>query len=68
MGVTPDMSAVQMIAFCGTQRMAPPAPKVTRDDVRARLENDRYKTLGKSYIRDLRRNAFIEYKDKSYSN
>ena len=68
MGVAPNMSAVQMIAFCGKQNVAPPAPKITRDDVRSRLENDRYKTLGKSYIRDLRRNAFIEYKDKSYSN
>ncbi|MGI9374321.1 MAG: SurA N-terminal domain-containing protein [Hyphomicrobiales bacterium] len=66
MGVSPGLEQVQMIAFCGTKRVAPTPPKISREDVRARLENDRYRTLGKSYIRDLRRRAFIEYKDASY--
>ena len=68
MGVAPDLSRVQIIAFCGTQRMTPPTPKISREDVRSRLESDRYRTLGKSYIRDLRRNAFIEYKDATLKN
>ncbi len=65
MGVTPDRSAVQMMAFCGRKRIAPDAPKITRDMVKQRLEDERYENLGKSYLRDLHKNAFIEYKDAS---
>ena len=68
MGVSPDLTSVQIIAFCGTERIAPQAPTVSRDDVKSRLESERYRTLGKSYLRDLRKNAFIEYKDKTSSN
>jgi peptidyl-prolyl cis-trans isomerase SurA len=68
MGVSSDLSKVQIIAFCGTKRMTPQAPKITREDVKGRLENDRYRTLGKSYIRELRKNAFIEYKDSALQN
>lgn len=65
MGVTPDRSAVQIMAFCGRKRIAPSAPKITRDMVKQRLEDERYENLGKSYLRDLHKNAFIEYKDAS---
>lgn len=65
MGVTPDRSAVQMMAFCGRKRIAPPAPQITDEMVKQRLQDERYENLGKSYLRDLHKNAFIEYKDAS---
>lgn len=65
MGVAPDMSSVQIMAFCGRKRIAPEAPKVTREIVRRRVEDELYNRLGQSYLRDLRKNAFIEYKDAS---
>lgn len=65
MGVTPDRTAVQMMAFCGRKRIAPPAPKITDEMVKQRLQDERYENLGKSYLRDLHKNAFIEYKDAS---
>ncbi|MEM1199071.1 MAG: SurA N-terminal domain-containing protein [Pseudomonadota bacterium] len=65
MGVAPDRSSVQIMAFCGRKRIAPDAPKITRDMVKQRLEDERFENLGKSYLRDLHKNAFIEYKDAS---
>ncbi len=68
MGAAPDMSSIQLMAFCGRQRVSPEAPKVTRDLVKQRLQDERYENLGRSYLRDLRKNAFIEYKDAGLSN
>ncbi len=68
MGVAPNLSSVQIMAFCGRKRVAPDAPKVTRDLVKQRLQDERYENLGRSYLRDLRKNAFIEYKDAGLSN
>ncbi|MEM7430010.1 MAG: SurA N-terminal domain-containing protein [Pseudomonadota bacterium] len=68
MGVAPDASAVQIMAYCGKKRVAPEAPKITRDMVKQRIEDERYENLGRSYLRDLRKNAFIEYKDAGLSN
>ncbi len=65
MGVAPDRSAVQIMAFCGRKRIAPEAPKITRVDVKRRLEDERLENLSKSYLRELHKNAFIEYKDVS---
>ena len=65
MGVSPDRSAVQIMAFCGRKRIAPPAPKITEDMMKQRLKDDLLENLGKSYLRDLHKKAFIEYKDAS---
>lgn len=65
MGVSPDRSAVQIMAFCGRKRIAPPAPKITDEMVKQRLKDELLENLGKSYLRDLHKNAFIEYKDAS---
>ncbi|NNF77760.1 MAG: hypothetical protein HKN05_06990 [Rhizobiales bacterium] len=64
-GVTADRSAVNIMAYCGKKRIAPEAPKITPDMVKQRLEDERFENLGKSYLRDLAKNAFIEYKDAS---
>lgn len=65
MGVNADRSAVQIMAFCGRRKIAPDTPKITDAMVKQRLEDERYENLGKSYLRDLHKNAFIEYKDAS---
>lgn len=64
-GVSPDRSAVNIMAYCGKKRIAPKAPTITPDIVKQRLEDERFQNLGKSYLRDLAKNAFIEYKDAS---
>ena len=45
--------------------MAPPAP--SREQVETMLKNKKYDTYEERYIRELRRNAFIDYKDPHYA-
>ncbi|MBL8907538.1 MAG: SurA N-terminal domain-containing protein [Rhizobiales bacterium] len=58
-------SSVQLIALCGRQNFAPPPP--TRQAVESMLENKKFEGYEQRYMRDLRRTAFIDYKDPSYS-
>ena len=59
------MHLVQIMAYCGKKKITPQAPKVSREEVKQRLEDEQFDNLGKSYLRGLRKNAFIEYKDTS---
>jgi peptidyl-prolyl cis-trans isomerase SurA len=56
---------VQLIAFCGRQNISPPKP--TRQAVESMLENKKFEGYEQRYMRELRRTAFIDYKDPSYS-
>ncbi|WP_170241099.1 SurA N-terminal domain-containing protein [Rhodoligotrophos appendicifer] len=56
---------IQLIGFCGKQTIAPPA--VSREQIENMLLNERVGLYTERYIRELRRNAFIDYKDASYS-
>ncbi len=58
-------ASVQLIAFCGRQNIAPQKP--SRQQVESILENKKYDGYEQRYMRDLRRTAFIDYKDPSYS-
>ncbi|MFO0994760.1 MAG: SurA N-terminal domain-containing protein [Hyphomicrobiales bacterium] len=58
-------TAVQLIALCGRQNFAPPKP--TRQAVATMLENQKFDAYEQRYMRDLRRTAFIDYKDPNYS-
>jgi peptidyl-prolyl cis-trans isomerase SurA len=58
-------SGVQLIALCGRQNVSPPKP--SRQMVEAMLENKKYESYEQRYMRDLRRTAYIDYKDPSYS-
>ena len=56
---------IQLIGFCRKSDLAPPAP--TREQVETMLKNKKYDTYEERYIRELRRNAFIDYKDPHYA-
>jgi peptidyl-prolyl cis-trans isomerase SurA len=58
-------AGVQLIALCGRQNIAPQKP--TRQAVASMLENKKFDGYEQRYMRDLRRTAFIDYKDPSYS-
>jgi peptidyl-prolyl cis-trans isomerase SurA len=60
-----SQEGIQLIAFCRKSDMAPPAP--TREQVETMLKNKKYDTYEERYIRELRRNAFIDYKDPHYA-
>ena len=56
---------IQLIALCDRKVMEPPKP--SRQFVESMLENKKYEGYEERYMRDLRRTAFIDYKDPSYS-
>lgn len=51
---------IQLIAYCGSRRIAP--PKVNRAQVKAAVRNEKYGQAAERVLRDLRRKAFIDYK------
>jgi peptidyl-prolyl cis-trans isomerase SurA len=55
---------IQLLGFCGKTSIAPKPP--SREQIRSYLINERYGAYTERYMRDLRRTAFIDYKDKSY--
>jgi len=55
-------TGVRMIAFCGTATLKPPKPP--REAVKNMLLNEKYERMTGRVMKDLRRRAFIEYKDK----
>ncbi|QPC44702.1 SurA N-terminal domain-containing protein [Kaustia mangrovi] len=57
-------SGVQLIAFCARRSIAP--PPISRDQVENMLVNERYGMYGDRYLRDIKRNAFVDYKVPSY--
>jgi peptidyl-prolyl cis-trans isomerase SurA len=57
---------IQMIGFCGRQNIAPPKP--SREQITNMLMNKKLETYETRYMREMRRNAFIEYKDASVSD
>jgi peptidyl-prolyl cis-trans isomerase SurA len=60
-GPARSKTGVQLIAFCGKKSVAPEKP--TRQQVETLLTNKKYDVYEERYMRELRRNAFIEYKD-----
>ncbi|WP_342642517.1 SurA N-terminal domain-containing protein [Rhodoligotrophos ferricapiens] len=65
LGPSRAKEGIQLIGFCGKQSVAP--PEVSRDQVENMLLNERIGLYTERYVRELRRNAFIDYKDTSYS-
>jgi peptidyl-prolyl cis-trans isomerase SurA len=60
-GPARSKTGIQLIAFCGKKSIAPEKP--TREQVEQLLTNKKYDVYEERYMRELRRNAFIEYKD-----
>ncbi len=54
---------IQLIAFCGVRRIAPPKPK--RDQVERMVRAELFNREVERIMRDLRKKAYIDYKDKS---
>jgi peptidyl-prolyl cis-trans isomerase SurA len=54
-------NGIQLIAFCDKKNVAPNKP--TREQIETMLSNKKYDLYEERYMRELRRNAFIEYKD-----
>lgn len=62
-GPARSKDGIQMIAFCSKKNVAPDKP--TREQVEMMLSNKKFDVYQERYMRELRRNAFIEYKDAS---
>lgn len=60
-GPARSKTGIQLIAFCGKKNIAPDKP--TRQQIETMLVNKKYDVYEERYMRELRRNAFIEYKD-----
>ena len=60
-GPSRSKAGIQLIAFCGKKSLSPDKP--TRQQIETMLTNKKYDVYEERYMRELRRNAFIEYKD-----
>lgn len=60
-GPSRSQTGIQLIAFCGKKSLSPDKP--TRQQIETMLVNKKYDVYEERLMRDLRRNAFIEYKD-----
>jgi len=61
---------LQLIVFCGVQKLTPPKPKFempTREQIRALLINEKYDKYEAQYLRDARKKIYVEYRDPSLS-
>jgi peptidyl-prolyl cis-trans isomerase SurA len=54
---------VQIVAFCGRTNIEPPKP--SREVVESMLKNEKHEMASQRILRDLRRSAYIDYKDPS---
>jgi peptidyl-prolyl cis-trans isomerase SurA len=60
-GPARSKTGIQLVAFCGKKNLAPEKP--TREQVETVLANKKFDVYEERYMRELRRNAYIEYKD-----
>jgi peptidyl-prolyl cis-trans isomerase SurA len=56
-------TGVQLVAFCGRKSLAPPKP--SREKIEDMVRGEKYRLATERILRDLRRTAFIDYKDTS---
>ncbi len=70
MGPARGPSGIQVIAFCGKSTVTPPKPKYelpTRQQVEAAVSNEKYATIEAKYMVEMRKHAYVEYKDQTYA-
>ena len=61
---------IQVIAFCSKNKITPPKPKYelpTRQQVEIVVSNEKYTAIESKYMVDMRKHAYIEYKDPAYA-
>lgn len=63
-------NSIQLLAFCGSRRITPPKPDFkmpTRDQVRRMLINERYDGIEEDYLKSVRGNVYVEYRNPDYA-
>jgi peptidyl-prolyl cis-trans isomerase SurA len=63
-------NGIQIIGFCGKRTITPPKPKFempTREQIENAAYNEKFAAIEEKYMREMRKNALIEYKDPSLS-
>ncbi|MDP4823089.1 MAG: SurA N-terminal domain-containing protein [Aestuariivirgaceae bacterium] len=63
-GPIQGQQGIQLIGLCSKNELAPAPP--TRQQVETLIMNEKYASYEERYVKELRRSAFIDYKDKSY--
>jgi peptidyl-prolyl cis-trans isomerase SurA len=61
---------IQIIAFCGSRKIVPPKPEFkmpTREQVERSLINQKYDALEEDYLKTVRGNVYVEYRNSSYA-
>ena len=70
LGPVGGKDSIQVIGFCGRSKITPPKPKFTmptRQQVEGLLANEKFSVAEERAMKDLRLNAYVEYKDATYS-
>ncbi len=68
MGPARGRKGIQVIGFCSKRTVQPPKPKYempTREQVETAVSNEKYDAAEEKYMKILRKNNLIEYKDPS---
>jgi parvulin-like peptidyl-prolyl isomerase len=63
-------NSIELIALCGTRKLTPPKPDFkmpTRDQVRRSLLNQKYDGLEEGYLKTIRGNVYVEYRNSDYT-
>jgi peptidyl-prolyl cis-trans isomerase SurA len=61
---------IQVLAYCGKRTIAPPKPRYkmpTREQVEAAVSNEKFAAIEEKYMKEMRQNAMVEYKDPNFS-
>ncbi len=62
--------SIQLLALCGTRKLTPPKPDFkmpTRQQVERGLRNEKYDGLEEQYLKTIRGNVYIEYRNPNYA-
>lgn len=70
MGPARGPKGIQVIGFCGKSTVQPPKPKYelpTRQQVEIAVSNEKYAAVEAKYMVEMRKHAYVEYKDPAYA-
>jgi peptidyl-prolyl cis-trans isomerase SurA len=70
MGPARSAKGIQVIGFCSKKIVTPPKPKYElpdRKQVEAFVSNEKYEAIEAKYIGEMRKHAYVEYKDPAYA-
>ncbi len=63
-------SGIQLVAFCGVRKITPPKPDFkmpTREQVERALVNEKYDGFEEDYLKTVRGNVYVEYRNNKYA-